>query len=404
MIVRRSFFMVVLALSLTLSLALNIYLLGALQQIDASSRNGQESQVSGNALVRSKSTAIEPPQTVPAGAKEQRSEHQAEANILARIAALIADEQYFAATALLVELEQDRSQQARAVKVRWQQVIGSMIEAKNYAAAEDFLQAYLGSYPDDPAFLSLYVDFYLAKQQIELAVKQAYDIRYHVFEPQQKQGYLNSARNLVLDHADYLLQLHAWSALAAVGQQVMAVDPEFDQIRLLWAQAEYEQGLLASAENILGPLLSDPLWGAKAQALLDKIEFAYHRPAMIPLTRQGRHFIVAGRINKDADVSLLLDTGASISVLSQAAFEQIESETEIEFIEDLWLSTAGGRVRASIYQVARFEIRGYGVDNMRFAVNPYLSEKNDGLLGMNFLQHFDFYIDQTNNVLQLEYK
>jgi predicted aspartyl protease len=68
------------------------------------------------------------------------------------------------------------------------------------------------------------------------------------------------------------------------------------------------------------------------------------------------------------------------------------------------LTTAGGEVDSRIYQVEEFALQGYQVNNLLFAVIPYKGQKNDGLLGMNYLRLFDFHIDQSNNLLRLENK
>jgi predicted aspartyl protease len=109
-------------------------------------------------------------------------------------------------------------------------------------------------------------------------------------------------------------------------------------------------------------------------------------------------------MNDTFKVSLMLDTGASISLLSERAFEALSRYSEVVYVKDLQLNTAGGIVTTSIYQVDQFTIQGYTINDFIFAVSPYVGEGNDGLLGMNFLSAFDFYIDQNNNLLILKNK
>ena len=57
---------------------------------------------------------------------------------------------------------------------------------------------------------------------------------------------------------------------------------------------------------------------------------------------------------------------------------------------------------APLYEIERFQIQDYFVNNMRFVVVDLGSmTKSDGLLGMNFLKAFDFEIDQQNDLLIL---
>jgi predicted aspartyl protease len=101
----------------------------------------------------------------------------------------------------------------------------------------------------------------------------------------------------------------------------------------------------------------------------------------------------------------MLDTGASISLLSESAFDELSQYSDVIYIKDLNLNTAGGIVTANIYQVAEVSIQGYVVNDFLFAVShSYANDYNDGLLGMNFLKAFDFHIDQNNGLLILKNK
>lgn len=324
--------------------------------------------------------------------------------LLAQIKALVQSEAYYDALALFVDLNQEYPAQALPMREGWLTYIDNLLTAKRFSSAELFLQAYLTTYPDDVLFLSLQVDFFQAKRQTELAIEHAYDLLYHILDYQQKIDYLNAARERVKQESNILLQRQAWQALAQLCLQVLALDPEFYEIQLLLARAEYEQDFLVAAESNVRPLLDLPQLASRAQALLDKIDAAYTEPSRIPLTQEGQHYIVRGLINQDHPVALMLDTGASISLLSQETFEQLGLETQASFIETIRLNTAGGVVNSSLYQVSSFEISGYILKDMHFAVSPYFSSAHDGLLGMNYLGRFKFYIDQADNSLKLEQK
>jgi predicted aspartyl protease len=90
--------------------------------------------------------------------------------------------------------------------------------------------------------------------------------------------------------------------------------------------------------------------------------------------------------------------------LSEQAFTQLNQYTQVDYVKDLTLSTAGGLVTASIYQAQSLSIQGYLVKDFLFAVSPHVGANNDGLLGMNYLRAFEFTIDQANNRLMLNNK
>ncbi|WDE10583.1 retropepsin-like aspartic protease [Thalassomonas haliotis] len=403
-----------LLLLLSVSLALNGYFYLKLQALAPHGSEfffsarpaGEKQALSGKAQVRKTSASpIEgkSPGQNPADSGAIISDESITA-LLTQIKAQVQSEAYYDALALFVDLKQEYPAQALPLREAWLTYIDNLLTAKRFSSAELFLQAYLHAYPDDIAFLSLRIDFFQAKRQTELAVEHAYELLYHILDYQQKVDYLNAARERVKQESQILLQRQAWQALAQLCQQVLALDPEFYEIQLLLARAEYEQDFLAAAESNARPLLDLPQLASRAQSLLDRIDAAYTEPSRIPLIQEGQHYIVRGLINQDHPVALMLDTGASISLLSQDTFEQLGLAAQASFIETIRLNTAGGVVNSSLYQVSSFEISGYILKDMHFAVSPYFSSDHDGLLGMNYLGRFNFYIDQADNSLKLEQK
>ncbi|MCJ8273073.1 MAG: retroviral-like aspartic protease family protein, partial [Psychrosphaera sp.] len=114
------------------------------------------------------------------------------------------------------------------------------------------------------------------------------------------------------------------------------------------------------------------------------------------------HYLVSGLINETNDIKLMIDTGASLSVLTQARFDEIENWTSPLYMGDTLLNTAGGQINAPIYQFERYQINDFYVDKISFVIID-LENMTDyhGLLGMNFLKQFKFEIDQQNNLLIL---
>jgi len=79
------------------------------------------------------------------------------------------------------------------------------------------------------------------------------------------------------------------------------------------------------------------------------------------------------RRNKD---KLLVDTGASMTVLTSRYFNQI-------------------------YRLAEFALDDFVINGFEISVIDYTASQSDGLLGMNFLSRFDFQLDQKARVLKL---
>ena len=167
----------------------------------------------------------------------------------------------------------------------------------------------------------------------------------------------------------------------------------------------FELNHYSKAKDLLEQLLSDDTYKNKAQYLLSminkKIELAEKFSRQIQLEKKGTHFLVKAILNDDVDVTLLLDTGASMSVIDSSIIEQLTYEV---IKEKVLMNTAGGIVSAKQVQIDSFMIDDSRLNSMQVISSKIKNEDFDGLLGMNYLMKFDFYIDQDDAVLYLESK
>ncbi len=159
------------------------------------------------------------------------------------------------------------------------------------------------------------------------------------------------------------------------------------------------------ALSSLNYVLYDPLWGPLAQSMAEKIQKSIDLIGniQIPLERSGSHFIVTARINGIDGARLLIDTGASLCVLRPQAAQQFGLPTESEDQVTLTLTS-------SIFNTPRIEINSMSIGDVELRnVKAAIIEmppgtETDGLLGMNFLGEFSFFIDQTEEILYLSEK
>ena len=325
--------------------------------------------------------------------------------IVKNIRRAINEKDYFNANFLIHTIANNYQAELSDVRLFWLQATQNLIQQKLFAHAEDSINAYLAFQNDDIDFLYQQVELYWQQELPLLAIKHSYEVQYHLFNRVEVHESVNAARRLVQQQVDILIKNNHWLELRNLIEEVLLFDADNLNLQWLIARAQYQLGEFEYARNTLEPLLNQPTYKTKARALLADIESALRKPQSIPLSRQGEHFIVQALINNTFNVSLMLDTGASISLLSESAFEELNQYSEVVYIKDLNLNTAGGTVTASIYQIAEFSIQGYVVKDFVFAVSSsYVNEHNGGLLGMNFLKAFDFHIDQNNGLLTLKNK
>ena len=141
----------------------------------------------------------------------------------------------------------------------------------------------------------------------------------------------------------------------------------------------------------------------RARELLQRIDLLDQQSSAIALKAVGEsQFLARGLLGTSTEVALLVDTGASLSVLEKSTFERIAGRLQPTFVENGVFNTAGGEVSAPIYRFRRFALGPYVVSDIEFAVMDFsTAPENNGLLGMNFLSNFDFQIDQDSALLLL---
>lgn len=274
------------------------------------------------------------------------------------------------------------------------------------AAAQDqramqFVEAALDSDANDFDYRRLEADRLAANGEVLRAIDRYYELLNE--SPQQLQGVLAAdIQRLVKAEVTELSEARAWPVLIRLAERLLWHEPMHPPWVFIYARALVQEGRYASARNSLQTVLYDEYYGARAREMLEQVERLELPDESIPLQRSGAHYVVRGRLNGDDEFALMIDTGATLSVISPSALRAANVSPEPVFVRNATINTAGGKVRAPIYRVESFSIGNYSVPNMEFV----LLELGDsaggaGLLGMNFLRNFSFQLDQQNDRLLL---
>ena len=125
----------------------------------------------------------------------------------------------------------------------------------------------------------------------------------------------------------------------------------------------------------------------------------------IPLTKSGGSFVVPVMLNQERLAQLIVDTGASMTVLStQVAIDLgILGTTDNEL---LTVNTAGGSVQVNMNYLSSITVGTARATNVAVALHdlPDIPEHIEGLLGMSFLKHFLVTLDAEHAQLILRPK
>ncbi len=122
----------------------------------------------------------------------------------------------------------------------------------------------------------------------------------------------------------------------------------------------------------------------------------------VSVERLGHLLIVSTQINGDRDARLILDTGASHTILSRAVSDDLGLLADSS-ARAVTLKTAGGSVEAVIVRLDSIRVAGAEVRNSLVAVYdmPDAPPGVDGLLGLTFLSQFEVTLDTARGVLHL---
>jgi clan AA aspartic protease (TIGR02281 family) len=125
----------------------------------------------------------------------------------------------------------------------------------------------------------------------------------------------------------------------------------------------------------------------------------------VPLTKSGGSLVVKVMLNQERSAQLIVDTGASMTVLStQAAIDLgILGTTDNEL---LTVNTAGGSVQVNMNYLSSLTVGTAQATNVAVVIHdlPDIPEHIEGLLGMSFLKHFLVTLDAEHARLILRPK
>ena len=208
----------------------------------------------------------------------------------------------------------------------------------------------------------------------------------------------NMLQSLVLDQVDNS-RLTAAATIDMLNQAIMR-DAEFapyhDRLgRLLYKQNRYAEAL--TSFNYAAQL--DPALQSELQPLMDSARQRLSTPGQIivPLQARGNSYIVDVSVN-NVPQRFVLDTGAGVTVLSSSVANSIG--LFLDDAEYVMLNTANGVVRAPLVTVDSVQLGGAVVNNLKVAVLDRMGPV-DGLLGLDFLNHFDIDINQNTGEMAL---
>jgi clan AA aspartic protease (TIGR02281 family) len=288
-----------------------------------------------------------------------------------------------------------------------------LIEAHHFSPAEQLLQGFLVTAYRDVEARILLAAAYEGQQDFHAAIDQLFEAKGYAYRPAMLQRITARIRSMVAELTQSLKRNDDQSALLALYQHLIQLEPDHAPYFMGLATAQLALDDKEAARRSLLLVSQDPDVGAQAQAMLSDLSIALAGtqdaaswdPATamggIPLHRSGNHFIVDARPARGRSIRLLIDTGASLTIFTPEVLEQRGIRYQDTGRTGVF-NTANGSVKAPIVKLDYLVVGDWQVDQIEIGVLDLGSRLGvDGLLGMNFLNHFQFFIDQNESLLRL---
>ncbi len=281
--------------------------------------------------------------------------------------------------------------------------IEDLERSSQYHIAERLLQQFVENYSDEVEVRLKLATVYRKQQKLDSEINALYAARAQAFEVEQLDRITARIRTAVKARTHQLLKQDNTHRLLALYQMVTSIEPEYSPYFLQLAEIQVSMSDYDGAIQSLNTVIYDPMVGEKAVNLQQTVEKlnARSNATVIPLQRMGDHYAVKALIDDVQWVNLMLDTGATLTILSPKVL--LNMGINPAYAEELrHFNTAAGVVEAPLIRIKTLALGNKSVAQLDVAVLELSGRSDiDGLLGMNFLKHFRFFINQSDSVLLL---
>lgn len=199
-----------------------------------------------------------------------------------------------------------------------------------------------------------------------------------------------------------LLAVENYEQLDEFYERITLAMPEHAPFFLKLGLLRIRLGNYEAAMAPLSQIENHPQFGEKARELIARTEVdeLVESLEVLPLQNRGDQFVVEAVIDGSHRINLLIDTGAAMTVLDESVLQRLGYNLNGQHQE--FFSTANGVIEAPVISIQRLALGDASVGPLSVgALSLSLPGNIDGLLGMNFLRHYDFHIDQDRRELHL---
>ncbi len=306
-----------------------------------------------------------------------------------------------------------RSQHDEATSQRYRnQILQHAITLKqrgHYSAAATLLDVYLHHEYRDVDALKMLAEVHHLQNNYRAEIDVLYQAKAHAYRANEIEKITTRIHSVVAEYASLLHSHNDDQALLELYDFLTRIEPDYSPYFIGMAEVQIALQDFDGAQLSLNLIVYDPIVGKKAAQLLENIqdiddidEAPEETTAIaIPLTRINDQFLVEAWIGDNIRTTLLIDTGASLTIINPSALESAGVKYNKNHPLTLF-NTANGQVKAPVFTINALTLGDQTVHQIQVGGIEISSMPGiDGLLGMNYLRHFQFFIDQFEGVLRL---
>ena len=337
----------------------------------------------------------------------------ADSSVIDTFKMLLKERQYFNAITLYQEQSQTRESIAAKLKVVLLEELEFLIDSRNNSDFSELVENYLSIYYDDIDVLLLLANFNQVNSSYLEVVNVFLLAKTYAYSDYDREKVASRLNGFVLDVDSSYTGQENWISLINFYSHI-------DTSGLMTSRYQYQQAIahLRSGDEAFAieefrALQNDSVVGESASKALDSLLNESDEPTIvydslfegadkIALQKVGNQFAVNLSNARQDSVTLLIDTGASMTAMSLEAFNKLNYSGEAIERDKRIFRTASGVVQATVFSIPELILGNQRLKNTQIAVIDFGRERGiEGLLGMNILGEFRFQIDQERAELLL---
>ncbi len=274
----------------------------------------------------------------------------------------------------------------------------------------DWADTWLSRYYDDIDILLLLANYQLKAGYPDEAARVFQYAFTYALQAGEQERVRRGFQSLVQQTDDQWSVSEQWIELLGFYQLLENIGLGSKAQQLRQAEIYIEIADEQSARRMALPLLDDPRLSERAKALIASLDQYSQEPSappviegeLIPLQKSGEHYLVEVNLNGGDVLTLMIDTGASMTTLTSNSFRKLSNHRALGYLGWRLFNTANGYNRGNIYRVNSFQLGEQVLDDVEIAVLNFHQQSGiEGLLGMNVLKQFKFSINQDSRTLEI---